>query len=170
LSTLFLSFLNKKRDRNIFQFQFSFRHSYLNDIGHPVPDLFDTGGLGCLIFGARGAILSTFLPDEGKHAVRRYAYRERRQVEAPQRNLMRYHSRTAGGWRPISRHKEWLIQQAGWNRECCYRHPSRQKRRADAFFIRQKPQQKNKRRQEGKDNENHLQRRTHSGMPRRGGA
>lgn len=34
LSTLFLSFLNKKRDRNIFQFQFSFRHSYLNDIGN----------------------------------------------------------------------------------------------------------------------------------------
>ena len=31
----FLEFVNKKRDRNYFQFQFSFRHSYLNDIAPP---------------------------------------------------------------------------------------------------------------------------------------
>ena len=64
LSTLFLSFLNKKRDRNIFQFQFSFRHSYLNDIGRKAIILFFLGFSGVLTGILEGLNLITGYIDE----------------------------------------------------------------------------------------------------------
>ena len=41
--------------------------------------------------------LTVIFPDEGKHAVRQPAHRERGQVGAPQQVLIRYHSRTVSG-------------------------------------------------------------------------